>query len=143
MQDLEIAKKRLGEKGLTLGIVNKGSILFETRDHGISGFLNAIEELQTKLTGASIADRIAGKAVALLCIHCKIQAVYATTLSSAAKALFDEKCIYVEWNDLVETILNVSKSAICQFEKAVADVSNPQDAYMKLKSLHDSCTESD
>jgi len=142
MQDLEIAKKRLDEESLTLSIVKDGKVVFETVSHGVSGFLEAIEKLGEGLEGASVADRIAGKAIALLCIYAKVKAVYAIILSKGAKTVFEKYAVYHEWNNLVENILDIDKAGICPFEKLATKISNPNDAYRKLKSLQNSLKQS-
>lgn len=138
VQDLEAAKKRLCEKGLTLSIVKSGKIIFETFSRGISGFLEAIEKFGDELEGASVADRVVGKAIALLCVHTKIKAVYAMILSKKAKAVFEENAVYHEWDGLVENILGAEKEESCPFEILATEISNPKDAYKRLKALQNS-----
>jgi len=138
MEDLRIAKNRLREKGLTLSIVKEKQILFETGSHGISGFLRAIEELGERLNKASVADKIVGKAVALLCLGAGIDVVYASVMSREAKELFEENAVYAEWNELVGNILGNSKSTRCPFERLAAKITDPSEAYKKIKALQDS-----
>ncbi len=143
MQDLEIAKKRLSEEKLTLVIVKNAEVVFETGLHGISGFLDAIEKLENELVDASVADRVAGKAVALLCIHARTKALYAETLSRKAKEFLEENLIHHEYDKLVENILRLDKTGICPFEKAAMEISNPRDAYVRLKTLQTSSRHGD
>ncbi len=138
MNDLEIAKTQLHRKELTLAIVKNGEVLFKTRSHRISGFLGAIEKLGSQLNSASMADRVAGKAIALLCVYAGIRKVYAEVLSRKAKAVFEENGINHEWKELVDNILNLNKSRVCPFEKAAADISDPKDAYKAFKALQES-----
>jgi hypothetical protein len=138
MQDLEIAKRRLREKGLTLSIVKKGKIIFETASHGISGVLIAIEKFGNKLNGASVADKVVGKAIALLCVCAKIKSVYASTLSREAKRVLAENAVYVEWEGLVVSILNVNRKETCPFEKLAVQILDPTEAYVRLKALQTS-----
>lgn len=133
MQDLEIAKKRLSEKSLVLSIVKRGGIILETASNGISGFLGAIGKFGNRLEGSSVADKIVGKAIALLCVYAKVEAVYAKILSKEAEKVFEKYKIYHEWDVMVENILNVSKVEKCPFEKLAAEISDPKDAYKKLK----------
>jgi hypothetical protein len=135
MQDLEMAKKRMNEKGLTLSIVKNSEIIFESASHGISGVLEAVEKLGDKLEGASVADRVAGKAIALLCVYAKVKAMYAMTLSKKAKAVFENHAIYHEGDNLVESILDIDKAGICPFEKLATEISDPLEAYERLKAL--------
>jgi len=138
MNDLEIAKNMLREKELTLAIVKNGEALFETRSHRISGFLGAIEQFGDALDGASLADRVAGKAIALLCVYARIKEVYAEVLSSKARAVFEQNGIRHEWKELVENVLDLNKSGVCPFEKAAADVSDPREAYRAFRALQES-----
>lgn len=135
INDLKLAKKNLIERGLTLSIVNDGKTIFESTSHGISGLLRAIEEFGGRLAGSSVADRIAGKAVALLCVHAKAEAIYAETLSRVAKEVFEDYSIYHEWDELVENICGFDGKQICPFEKLAIEISNPQCAYERLKAL--------
>jgi hypothetical protein len=135
MQDLEIAKKRMNEKGLTLSIVKNAETIFDSLSYGISGFLEAVEKFGDKLEGASVADRVAGKAIALLCVYAKVKAVYAITLSKRARAVFENHAIYHEQDNLVESILDVNKVGICPFEKLVTEISDPVEAHERLKAL--------
>jgi hypothetical protein len=138
MQNLQTAKKRLSEKNLTLSIVKDGEVIFENASHGIYGFLEAIEKLGHRLKGASVADRVAGKAIALLCVYAEVKEVYAVTLSKGAKSVFEKYAVYHEWENLVENILQIDKTKICPFEKLAAEISNPKEAYTKLKALQSS-----
>jgi hypothetical protein len=138
MSDLDIAKSKLYEEELTLTIVKNGEVLFETGSHRISGFLGAVEQLGAGLEGASVADRVAGKAIALLCVYAGIRHVYAEVLSRKAKAVFEENGISHEWKELVANILNLNKSRVCPFEKAAAEISDSKDAYKAFKALQES-----
>lgn len=138
MQDLEISKKRLSEKGLTLCIVKNNGVVFESVLRGISGFLEAVEKLGGRLEGASVADRVAGRAIALLCVYAKVRAVYAVTLSERGKAVFEEYAVHHEWDNLVESILDIDRAGMCPFEKLATEISDAAEAYRKLKALRHS-----
>lgn len=142
MEDLRIARKRLRQKNLTLSIIRGEQILFETASHGISGFLRAVEELGERLNGASAADKIVGKAVALLCLYAGIEGVYASVMSREAKELFEENAVHAEWDELVANVLGNCKSATCPFEKLATEITDPAEAYKKLKALQDSFKQS-
>jgi hypothetical protein len=140
MKDLETAKRGLSERHLTLSVVKDGHVIFESKTHGVSGFMEAVEEFKDGLDGASFADRVVGKAIALLCVYVNAGAVYAATISKAAKALLEENSVYLEWDGLVENILGADKSKTCPFEQLVDRITDPSDAYRKLKSACGSAT---
>ena len=135
MNDLEIAKNQLTQNRLTLVIVKDGETLFQTKSSRISGLLDAIEYLGSKLENATIADKVAGKAVALLCVHAGIKAVYAEILSNRAKEIFEESGIVHECKTLVENILDEEKRSPCPFEKEAEKIADPAKAYRSFRSL--------
>ena len=138
MNDLENAKSCLHQKGLTLIIVKNGTVLFETASHRISGFLGAIEQFGGGLEGASVADRVVGKAIALLCVYAGIREVYAEVLSRKAQAVLEENGIPCQWKELVDTIFDLNRNGVCPFEKAAAGISDPEAAYATFKALLES-----
>jgi len=138
MSDLDIARTRLFEEELTLSIVKNGKILFETNTHTISGFLRAIDKLGATLEDASVADRVVGKAIALLCVYARINEVYAEVLSRNAKTVFEKNKISYKWKVIVENILDLNRCGICLFEKAATGISNPEKAYAVFKELLES-----
>jgi len=75
------------------------------------------------------ADKVVGKATAYLYILLKIQALYAQVISKPALAVLTAYGICVEYETLVENIINRAGDGICPFEEAVMDISHPQTAY--------------
>jgi len=137
MTDLEIAKSQLYEENLTLAIVKNGSLLYSTKSHRISGFLDAIGKCGENLQDASLADRVVGKAVALLCAYSKIKEVYAAVISRKAQAVLKQNKIACQWRELVTNILDTNRSGTCPLEKAAAEISDPEKAYKTLKRILD------
>jgi hypothetical protein len=135
MLDLEIAKNRLQNKDLTLVIVKNGELLFETREHKIKGFLGAIDKLGTSLKGSSIADKVVGKAIALLCVYAKVSAVYAVVLSKQANKVLKKHKIRHEWSMIVKEILDLEKNRTCPFEIKAGNMSDPKKVYLELMRL--------
>lgn len=133
--DLNIAKEKLKQKNLALVIAKKGKVVFETSSHGIGGLLRAIEELDKEMKGSSVADKIVGKAAALLCIHAGVFAVFAVTASEKGIQALKDNNVLCQFENTVSHILNSKRSDICPFEKLVIAISNPKEAYEKLRSL--------
>jgi hypothetical protein len=143
MSDLEIAKRQLRKGGFSLVIAKGGRIVFETRQSGVSGFLKAIDEFGKRgLAGSSIADRVVGRAAAMLCVYCGVRAVYAVIVSNRGKELLEENGVSFQFESLVPNILNRQQTGVCPFEKVVAPISNAGEAYEKLKTCMNETGES-
>ena len=135
MEDLSVAKERLATRGLTLCVVKDGRVVFETASHGISGFLRATEQFGEQVAGASVADKVVGRAVALLCLYARVRAVHASVMSMGARALFEQNSVYAEWDELVESILSDCRPVTCPFEALASNITDPSEGYKKLKAL--------
>ncbi len=135
MLDLTLAKRRLKEKNFTLSIVKGGTVLFETRSHGIIGFLQAIEKLGEELMESSVADKIVGRAAALLCAYSGVASVFAVTISEEGRKVLEDNHVFYQFENRVSNILNSKRTDLCPFEKLTAPLANPKEAYEKIKSF--------
>lgn len=133
-QDLELAKLKLIADDLSLVIVKKGTVIFETKKQGINGFLQAIEKLNKTLVAASVADKIVGVAAAMLCVYAGVSSVFALTVSEGGLGVLEDNNISYRFEKKVSNILNRSKNDVCPFEKVAMDSGSSEEAYVKLKS---------
>ena len=134
-QDLELAKLKLMEEDLSLVIVKRGEVMFETKKQGISGFLQAIEKLDKNLVAASAADKIVGIAAAMLCVYAGVASVFALTISEEGIRVLEDNNIVYLFEKKVSNILNHEKNDVCPFEKLASASGSSDEAYVKLKSL--------
>lgn len=133
MNDTESAKNVLKENNANLVIVKNGKLLFETRSPGIRGLLTAIDEISSELKGSTVADRIVGEAAAQLFVYSKVDRVFAVTLSQCGRNILTRNNIGHSYENLVPHILNLNKTDLCPFEKAVAGARSPTEAYERLR----------
>ncbi len=137
MQDLKLAKHRLKQKNLNLAIAKNGSIIFENESQGIRGLLHAIEKLGKELIGSSVADKIVGRAAAMLCVYSKAASVFAVTISEEGTKVLEDNKVFYRFENRVPNILNYEGTDICPFEKLVMSFTKPREAYNKLKFFVD------
>lgn len=135
MKDLEIARTRLKEGNLSLVVVKHGKIIFETESSGLKGFLQVIELLGRELVESSVADKIMGRAAALLSVFSCVSAVFAVTISEEGIKVLEDNNIPYQFERCVPSILNSKGNGTCPFEKLTMTFANPAEAYAKLKSL--------
>jgi len=134
-QDLELAKLKLIEEDLSLVIVKRGEVIFETKKQGITGFLQAIEKQDKNLVAASAADKIVGVAAAMLCVYAGITSVFALTISEEGIMVLEDNNITYLSEKKVPNILNRNKNDVCPFEKLAMASGSSEEAYVKLKSF--------
>jgi hypothetical protein len=135
MRDVELAKEILGNKGITLVIVKEGKILFKSDLSGICGLLQAIEKLKKEMYGSSVADKIVGRAAALLLGYSHVNEVYAPVLSKEGLKVLEENQIRIEYLNLVQTVLDRTGKNICPFEKFSSEIKSLDKAHKQLKDF--------
>lgn len=86
-----------------------------------------------KLENFSIADKVVGKAVAILILKANIKNVYAKTLSVSAKNLLEKRHVNVKYSFLVDVIKNKDNTDICPMERAVENIDDIETGYRILK----------
>ncbi|MCQ2449896.1 MAG: DUF1893 domain-containing protein [Clostridia bacterium] len=130
MSDLEKAKDLLTD-GVSCVAV-RGEDIKISHQTGIAPFMNYIAQ-GVDLKGYSVADKIVGKAAALLFVKCGIVSVYAVVLSEAGRDVLQQNGIAVSYGELCDNIINRKGDDICPMEKTVLEVDDPEVAYPLLR----------
>jgi hypothetical protein len=133
MVDLEIAKNLLKKKDLSLVIVKSGRLVYETKKYGVIGLLEAIEKHGSELAGAAVADKVVGKAAAMLCRYARVAEVYADVISKRGLKALRNGGVRVEHGELVPEILNRGMDELCPFEKLVMDCRSEEECYRRIR----------
>ncbi len=130
MSDIETAKSLL--VGNATCVLVKGKQKYISTKNGIAPMMEYIGN-NTNLVGFSVADRIVGKAAAMLFCLAQISCVYAEVISDPALNFLNEKNILVTYKTLTKNIINRTATGLCPMEQTVKDETDPRLAYEKLK----------
>ena len=101
MYDLQSLREMVEKEGFTCAIA-KGEKLFTSTSRGVRPLLDLIESGED-FRGGVAADKIVGKAAALLYAHMGISEVYAGECSPSA-SLTAPAQIFVRWNAYVKRL---------------------------------------
>lgn len=130
MNDVALAKINLA--GHSIVLCKEGKIL--TSDgRGVSPMIDFLQD-GIDLSGYSVADKIVGKAAAMLFVKAGIKEVYAEILSVSGKNFLEEHGINVGYETLAEKIINRTGDDICPMEKTVADIIDPEEGYEAIRN---------
>ena len=125
--DAELARTTLlSAKGATCAAARNGETMI-TRERGVKPLLQWISEGRS-FEGWSVADKVVGKAPALLYVQLKPTAVFATALSEDARGILLENRIACGCDDLVPFIVNRAGDGQCPMDACVAGISDPHKA---------------
>jgi hypothetical protein len=139
MKDLKIAKERLNSGESVLVVVKKGLVIAERQGRGIRPLFETVQQLGRRVEGSSIADKVIGKAAALLCIHYRVSAIYTPVMGLNAQRILDQYNLYYEADRIVPCILNNDGTDSCPLEKITAEIDDPDrgiDEIMRFLQAH-------
>lgn len=131
MDLLERAKILLIDSGASFVAVKEGEEHISS-DKGIAPILKIINEAPDFLKGAYVADKVIGKAAALLLRYAGVERLYARTLSQLAVQVLDDSFMTYEYDQMVPNIINRTGDGMCPMEQKVLNISDPAEAYKLL-----------
>ena len=116
-------------------------VIFSSSSKGIRPHLEAIERLgKGKIKDSIMADKIVGRAAALLMLYSVPAEVHAGIITTKAKELLEERGIVVHLDEEVAAIKERDGRIYCPFEAMVKGISDPEEAYTaltaKMKSMN-------
>ena len=129
MKDLERAKAILEQDGYTC-VLCKGERIYSSNHRGVRPLLDLLE---TNVSGFYAADKVVGKATAMLYCLLNVKAVHAQVISQAALQVLQSRGIAVTWDAQVEYIRNRAGDGRCPMEQATENIDDPQSALVAIQ----------
>lgn len=131
----ERARKLLIDGGYTCVLISKEKTV-TSKKRGVAPLLELIDS-GNDYSGYFAADKVVGAGAAYLYVLLGVSAVWAQTVSEAARSLFGKYGIELHYENCVPHIINRSGDGICPMENSVKDASSPGDALDKIRSTLD------
>lgn len=130
-----MAELSLRIRGATILVVKDGEVIFSTKVPGLRAVFEAAGHLKGELKDAAVADKVVGKAAALLYAYFQVSSVFGSLMSEGAAKVFRDRGIKFRFERLVPVILGKEGRGVCPFEGRVAGVSDPEDAFRILHGM--------
>jgi len=109
--------------------------LLVSGEHGIRPPLLWLRENPDILRGAEVADKVIGKAAALLFAHGGARSVWAARMSEAARDFLRAAGIAFAYDELVPAILNRDGTGLCPMEQRAMEMDEPGAAFALFDAL--------
>lgn len=127
MDLLNNAKTELHGSNVSL-VVEKDGSFFKSEERGIKPLVDILRTNPGLLCGAAVADKVIGKAAAMLMVCGGVACAYADVISEPALAFFEAQGVAVEYSSLVQNIINRTGDGICPMEEKALPLSTPEEA---------------
>lgn len=135
MQDIDYAKQVFASGSFAFVIVKDGTVIAAGTRDGIGELLDAVERHSSALADASLADKIVGKAVALIAAYCGITTIYTPLASEAALGVCRAHGITLVSDRLVPLIRNKRNDGPCPMEQLTQPLDTPAEAVAALATF--------
>ncbi|MBQ3295861.1 MAG: DUF1893 domain-containing protein [Erysipelotrichaceae bacterium] len=121
-------KEILEDKNCSI-VASNGYISF---DPGIRPVIDRLNEDLYYFKDLSVADKIIGKASAMLLSLSGVKEAYAAVLSKAGQEIFEKYGVTYQYGKLVDYIINRNGDGMCPMEMTVKDIDDLKEAYEAL-----------
>ncbi len=132
MKDIEIAVELLEKENLTLAAVKDGNLIYSSCDKGIKPLYTVYKE-HIGLKGSSVADRVTGKAAAMICVNACIKELKTKVISDNAINVLKETDIEFNYDEHTPYIKNRDKSGMCPVETLSIKIDNFDELLMEIE----------
>lgn len=130
--DLQKAIRLLTSEGYTCVLCHGDETHF-SRERGVAPLLGFLAS-HADFSGFSAADKVVGKATAMLYCLLGVSQVYAPVMSQAASELLRMHGICALYDTQVSGILNRTKTGPCPMESAVRQITDLSEGYEAILS---------
>jgi Domain of unknown function (DUF1893) len=135
MNDLERAKGFLYSGSYAFVIVKQGQVIASGMRDGLDELLETVVQHGGALRGASLADKIVGKAVAMVAVYAGIRDIYTPLGSQAAQQVLEANDIVFQAERLVPLIRNKRDDGPCPMERLTLPIDEPVEAVIALREF--------
>ena len=131
MTDLEKSRDLLHTGEYTCALC-RGNEHYTSILRGVKPLVEWLES-GNDLRGFSAADKVVGKGAAFLYVLLGVRSVYSHVISIPALEVLQSHGINVEYDTLVEHIINRRGDGFCPFEVTVMDINDADTAYRAIR----------
>jgi nucleotide-binding universal stress UspA family protein len=120
---------------LAFALVRDGRVLATGTQNGIVELLAATDRLGAEASGASLADKVVGKAVALIAVRSGLREIETPLASEPAIRLLRSRGIAITAVSVVPNIMNRAGDGLCPLEQLTSPFDEPEPALAKLREF--------
>lgn len=115
-QDLDIAVRAVDE-GASVAVAKGGRLLVSRAGHTVRPLIEALDEAGEESRGAVVADKVLGRAAALVLIASGVLVVHGVVMSDHGREALESAGIKYSYGRLVAFIANRTGDGMCPVEQ--------------------------
>ena len=124
---LNQAIKMIDDGEISCAVINNNKIVYTEYGRGVAPLLNILANKPEILKDACVADKIIGKAAAMILVSGGVSHVYGLIMSEAGRDYLEKHGVRFDYAECVNIIKNNDGSGMCPIEQSVLDISDCTD----------------
>ena len=133
--NIEYLKNILLKENHTIVIYKSDASVVVSDNRGVAPLMKLLKENKEQLRDSMIADKVIGKAAALLMVYGKVKEVFTPTISVPAIEVFKNHNVKITYDKIVERIINRKGDGLCPMETLCLNTDNPEEAFFKVNEF--------
>lgn len=130
---LETAIAMLNERKASCVLLREGKEPYVSTAIGIKPLMVLLREDRNAFEGGVLADKVIGKAAAMMAVLGGVSELYGEVMSSAAIEYLEKQGIPYQYKELVPYITNRTHTGKCPMEEAVWNIEDAEEAFDVLE----------
>lgn len=132
MTKLEMVKEKLYETNASLVVLYANGELKEYYQNRIYDIKKILQENETALKDAIIADKVIGKVAGSILTVAGVKEIYADVMSKYALSVLEENQVKYEYRNLTDYVQNNDKTGMCPMENKYKEEKEIQKIYHEM-----------
>lgn len=116
-------------------VIANGDRIRTFTQRGVADLYDLLVQEPEFLHGASVADKVIGKAAASLMVLGGVREVYTRTISRPALQLLQEAGVMVTCDEVVDHIINRDRTGWCPLEQASRDLHSAKEIFPIIEAF--------
>ncbi|MBM0046060.1 DUF1893 domain-containing protein [Anaerococcus sp. mt242] len=133
MNNINLAKTTLLENNHSIVVVKEDKVVYKSDKNGLLPIIDIYDSDENILKGAAVADKVIGRAAALILIKANISELYTELISENAISILDDTNIKYQYNKKVKEIRNRDNTDMCPMEKLSLSTDDADQLIAKVK----------
>ena len=121
-------------------VIRNGEVVCEFYQRGVKDLYELYKVDSEFLNGASVVDKVIGRAAAALLILGGVKRLYADTISQLALDILSKSDMEVSYSQAVPHIINRTQTAPCPLESATRDIESLEQIFVAIEEFVSSHT---
>ncbi|NLP11563.1 DUF1893 domain-containing protein [bacterium] len=132
MKDWQKKIDDLQQAGLTLRVEKGGRVIFASSEPMLKPLLLCLQQRRSEIAGATVIDKIVGRAAAYLCVKGKVAEVITPLASLGAQDVLQQAGIPLQAQRVVAQIMNRDNTGPCPMEQLAGEALSAEGFYETL-----------